>query len=65
LHILKQGGEHIYCQGGHKLWIIACGPQITIDFMKLYLYLTTRDRVCIWPTVPAYHGASFWCDFVF
>jgi len=30
----------------HKLWIIAGGPQITIDYIqKFYLYVTTRDRV--------------------
>ena len=29
----------------HKLWIIAGGPQITIDFIKLYLYLTTRESL--------------------
>jgi len=58
--------------GPHKLWIIAGGPHITINFIrKCYLYLTTCDRVFLRHTilrdrgfgltvwVPAYHGACF------
>jgi len=41
----NRGGEPIYYQGPHKLWIIAGGPEITIGFiLKFYLYLTMRDR---------------------
>jgi len=37
--------EPIYYHGPHKLWIIAGGPHITIDFIpKFYLYLATSDR---------------------
>jgi len=48
----NRGGEPIYYHGPHKLWIIAGGPQITIDFiLKFYLYLITRYRGFIWQTV--------------
>jgi len=41
-------GELIYYHGPHKLWIIAGGPQITIDLnLKFYFCLTTRDRGCL------------------
>jgi len=35
-------------------------------FLKLCLYLTTRDRGFLWHTiqVPTSNGASFWRDFV-
>jgi len=37
---LDQGGEPIYYHGPHKLWIIAGGPHITINFiLKFCLYL--------------------------
>jgi len=44
LHTLEQGWGPIYYHGPHKLWVIAGGPQMTIDFiLKFYLYLDTRD----------------------
>jgi len=43
--VYTRGGEPIYYHGPHKLWIIAGGTQITIDFiLTFYLYLSTRDR---------------------
>jgi len=42
--VYARGGEPIYYHGPHKLWIIASGPQITINFtLQFYLYLTTSD----------------------
>jgi len=61
IFIESRGRESIYYHGPHELCIIAGGPQ------KFYLYLTMRKSDFSWLTteVPAYHGASFWRDFVF
>jgi len=38
-------GNLFYYHGAHKLWIIAGGPHIKINFiLKSYLYLATSDR---------------------
>jgi len=56
LPLKARGGEPIYYHGAHKLWIIAGGPQIAIDFIpEFYLHLAVRDRSSYDILVPAYH----------
>jgi len=44
--IYTRGREPVCYHGLHKLWIIAGGPQIILNFiLKFYLYLIMKDGV--------------------